>query len=856
MSHPLWTHFWPRPTRNQKHKRAACKACVTHYESNPPEEWEDRRDRADLTDAEKMERFEAACNIKSANVNGVPKTLAAHINGHAKQGACPHASAAARTLAKAFKEDAAQKKADKRRAAASASDSEKSDSATPIPAQKRSHNVSQGASTSASQGGSAPKKARDARYGAFTVISSKQSAYTRAEVDGIEKQALRAVASSGSAFKFFENEEVKKLMDLIRPGTSAILPSGKVEGRTKKEFKGKEAGAFMDGWKAQNRASVNGVCANVNRKAYPIDLIDATALGKDGPAQRDQFAAIIDQLETDLECIITHFVTDADGGSLKGRKLLQKMRPWLFAISCTAHQFQLTLGDYFKSWDYAQSIAEQATQIIAWINNHSKVRVVFDTAQRQLGRDNALAYLVACITRWTTHFTAFARLFELKKPIVAVAAWQREAVVKAQVGAAVSTEAARLRDDANYHCDLAADPAFWNGLEQVLGDIEVICYATNLAQGDSTRADQVLLSLVGVYLRFSEHPEQEVRIEMLRRLEKRWGEWDQILFLVALILNPWETLSCFGSNANLDHFKVVDMVVQVYRRLALRPGSGATIATEKAIAKAMGDFLAGVGCFSAWHEHVQSGEMYSIDETRDPVFWWQGYLQTLTRELALLALTIFSIVVNQAAVERVFSFVKERTKDRRNRLGLPKAKKLLLIDSQIRADQRRAGVLKERKQRVNHKSITKLLDIPRYGNLLQDLDDEDSTERGRALVRSGDTWRIEMAKWIVDARDAAAEEAETARELAESEEIEDMPEDPPQRDLPDTRPPRRPRKWVPLKLVTLGNSPRKESLRTRMSRRAMQEEEEYMRVMAALDADDDTLDDGEVEISDSEEFHP
>jgi hypothetical protein len=181
-----------------------------------------------------------------------------------------------------------------------------------------------------------------------------------------------------------------------------------------------------------------------------------------------------------------------------------------------------------------------------------------------LGREKALAYLVACITRWTTHFTAFARLLELKEPLSQSAYWKRKDIIKAQVGAATSTELARLTSDANSHCNLLEDKTFWVGLEQICGDIEAICYATNLSQKDSTRANQVLLSLVGVFLRFSEHPEPEVAREMLVRIEKRWRDTDQLLFLLALILNPWEQLSCFGDEAGMDHFTVSDMVIQVH----------------------------------------------------------------------------------------------------------------------------------------------------------------------------------------------------------------------------------------------------------------------------------------------------
>jgi hypothetical protein len=195
------------------------------------------------------------------------------------------------------------------------------------------------------------------------------------------------------------------------------------------------------------------------------------------------------------------------------------------------------------------------------------VRVIFDDAQKELGAVVALAYLVACLTRWTTHFIAFMRLLQLRTPLQKAVAWKREQIVKAQVGAAKSTEKQRLEEDATRHCDIIDDPTFWNGLEQVVGDIEVICLATNLNQKDSTRADQVLLTLAGVFLRFFEHPEEEVKKAMTKRIEKRWGDCDQLLFILALVLNPWEQLSCFGEGANLDHFLVTDFAVQVHASL-------------------------------------------------------------------------------------------------------------------------------------------------------------------------------------------------------------------------------------------------------------------------------------------------
>jgi hypothetical protein len=227
----------------------------------------------------------------------------------------------------------------------------------------------------------------------------------------------------------------------------------------------------------------------------------------------------------------------------------------------------------------------------------------------------------------------------LKAPITKAVAWQRVAIIAAQVGATKSTEEVHLREDVICHCDIIDDLHFWNGLEQVLGDIEAICYATNLGQKDSMHADQALLAFVGIFLQFPEHPEESVKVEMLKCLEKRWKDYDQMLFLLMLILNPWEEVSCFGHNANLDHFKITDLAVQVmmhslkpssflthyqmYRRLALRPDFNGNAGAEKMVGKAMGDYLAGVGCFQAWDAHRKSGNIMTIDEVCRVWFLYQ-----------------------------------------------------------------------------------------------------------------------------------------------------------------------------------------------------------------------------------------
>jgi hypothetical protein len=96
----------------------------------------------------------------------------------------------------------------------------------------------------------------------------------------------------------------------------------------------------------------------------------------------------------------------------------------------------------------------------------------------------------------------------------------------------------------------------------VVGNLEPICYATNIGQKDST-SDTMLLSLVGIFLHFSEHPIKAVVTAMSKCIKKWWKDCDQLLFLLFLVLNPFEILSQFGEKVGLNRFKWKDMLLQV-----------------------------------------------------------------------------------------------------------------------------------------------------------------------------------------------------------------------------------------------------------------------------------------------------
>ncbi|KAJ6579808.1 hypothetical protein B0H10DRAFT_1962796 [Mycena sp. CBHHK59/15] len=166
------------------------------------------------------------------------------------------------------------------------------------------------------------------------------------EADALQKQALPAVISTGSSFGLFEDPEMKILLGMLRTTAPDVIPTGKVVGgrlldgaaekidlKISKQLKNRNVGLCTDGWKSQSKAAVNAPSANVDFRSFLIELLDVTALKKDGPSQCEQFSEMIDRVELKNGCIVIYFTTDSDGGSKKGRLLLGKKRPWLILPS-------------------------------------------------------------------------------------------------------------------------------------------------------------------------------------------------------------------------------------------------------------------------------------------------------------------------------------------------------------------------------------------------------------------------------------------------------------------------------------------------------------------------------------------
>ena len=92
-----------------------------------------------------------------------------------------------------------------------------------------------------------------------------------------------------------------------------------------------------------------------------------------------------------------------------------------------------------------------------------------------------LAYLLANLTQWMTHCTAFIQLLMVQDAIILAVMQKQNTIIAAEVGTATDVKARELTDNAEHWCSVVKDGICWEGLEHVISDLEPICHVTNIA---------------------------------------------------------------------------------------------------------------------------------------------------------------------------------------------------------------------------------------------------------------------------------------------------------------------------------------------------------------------------------------
>ncbi|KAJ7194288.1 ribonuclease H-like domain-containing protein [Mycena pura] len=734
---PCWEFFYPGPKQNQHHRTAYCLGCIRRHRQglDPPND-------TDIALKQRLQWDEAAFTQDRA------KSVAQR-----------------------------ERKGKGRQAPQSSSESDADDESDSHRPKKKRKKVFLAVAKAMEQ----PQ---------LQVYRGANIPFSPAELERLREQFARATISANLPFQWTEDIEIIKLFIMFRSTAADVIPArdvlsgtllnqlyDTVEKKLRAHLKGKRCAFMTDGWKDDSRNPITGANVATSTDSYLVDVFQSNGHKKDGESMCTAFGNMIDKTENTYGCFIVLFVCDNDGGAQRGRKNLAIKRPWLLIAPCCAHQGQLMLGDYLVVNVDAAKIAEQAIEIVHWILSHDRVRKIFDDAQFEKNF-KVLVYLVANLTRWTTHYIAFRRLLELRGALRHAVYLRRDDLITAQLGAEKNKKArAKITAQVNTQCDLIEDNSFWSSLEGVVNDIEPLCYATNINQADRTRPDQVLLSFAGLFRHFATHPNRTVAKGMLMRIEKRWAALDQQMFVLCLVLNPYEGLGRFGEKSEINVFVLSMELVALFHRVRTRPRPQARLVQddarrEREISSAFLQYMRGSGPFKPWQENKVQFQAQHPDE---PHLVWESFKDTEgVKELARFAILLLGLVVNQASTERTFSDLKIKKTRLRNRLGTEKLGKMSKVGASIRQENLAAGLIHARAARDVHDptKVARLLTVPQYADALDPDCDEDGNSASN-LVKTAASWRAEVSQWVKAAEEEEDEsDKEAGTKPGEEEESE------------------------------------------------------------------------------------
>lgn len=225
--------------------------------------------------------------------------------------------------------------------------------------------------------------------------------------------------------------------------------------------------------------------------------------------------------------------------------------------------------DLLKGNAQIKQVMTRMSQIIIYMNGHSKVVGLIRDAQRANGVNAPLVLLNTAITRWSSHYLAARRLLQLEATVKQVAG-NPDMIPKAR------KQKAAARKIISY----IQDSTFWVNLKdtsRILMPIAGLCY---VLQRRNLRLDTMFLAFSKVYKDLYKLANDPMSSSLtvsasnlvLKTLEKRWKPLDHELILSTLILNPFNPRnpSClFGTSVfGVDSTDpIVAMLERVEKRL-------------------------------------------------------------------------------------------------------------------------------------------------------------------------------------------------------------------------------------------------------------------------------------------------
>lgn len=546
----------------------------------------------------------------------------------------------------------------------------------------------------------------------ITVVPSVE--WTSAHQACFESRIARITASCGFPFMWVENIEWLDFLDSFIPAAAPIsrrilanrlIPAEieKYRAAARENAQGLEGTLQCDGWTGVNfHHFLAFMLTTAKRDVHTVRVYDTSTERKTAAELLKKILEVKEHVETIWKIILVAVTSDASGESSRARRDLVKAFPSLLGPDCYAHQINRVVYDYFAqpSTSILLGYADTATELITWLRSKTFVLGLIRAIQARNVSSKLLAIIRAVLTRWTAHYLAFKRLLELR--------WVLEQMLRDDRGAhesqiVIGTSDAKAK--ARKMFSVIEDSAFWHNLLRLKKQLEPLALAANITQLSNVRLDQVLIIFGLLYKEYqallAEDNSLETRYLVQRiidSIEKRWAKSEQEAFIAALFLNPVYKLGPF---ADVD-FTTLAGILHLLKKLYVRFFGELTVAEDQQMYDELQDYLHDTGRFKGSAALVKNMCAAARAQGRhpDPLPMWAG-TQHASRPtpLAKLAKRLFSVCVNSASCERLFSMFGVTLSRLRSRLRPQAMTDLAELRLHLRDEHLKSGRVKERMKR-------------------------------------------------------------------------------------------------------------------------------------------------------------
>ncbi|CAB5177443.1 unnamed protein product [Rhizophagus irregularis] len=275
-----------------------------------------------------------------------------------------------------------------------------------------------------------------------------------------------------------------------------------------------------------------------------------------------------------------------------------------------------------------------------------------------------------------------------------------------------------LYDFPNEYLNCISDNNWWKKLKELETLVLPYCAALNQLQRHNSQLHDVLHCFGNLVIVLHSLDNNNLKNKLLKKLEKRWSDWEQPLLLLAFLLHPGYRIDKF--NPEIETLSFSHLVeLEAYRQKKY-PYNDAT----------------------------------SRQFNNNVLEFW-NYVRGYSKELYCVAERIFSIAVTTASLERLFFTMGWLHSKRRNRLA------------------------HEKVLGMTHTGVALPVNENEDPNASDDLnvsDDESSSEfiETDANVQTESNWRSVVSRWINMLEDESNEEYDNNNESDSNDDDEEL----------------------------------------------------------------------------------